>query len=104
MKKLNRLIVWFGVLLVGAAVAQEMRKPPEERTWNGRVGGVVPYDFRVPTVDTVKVAYWDPENPHILTDRVLGVGWGINLPVLGQRLFDVSKVVAGFAQQSMARD
>jgi hypothetical protein len=38
------------VALVAAAVVKELRKPPAERTWHGRVAGVVPYDFRRPTV------------------------------------------------------
>jgi DNA-directed RNA polymerase subunit RPC12/RpoP len=29
---------------IGAAVAKELQKPPEERTWRGKVFGLVPYD------------------------------------------------------------
>ena len=66
-----------GLLL--AAVAQEAARPPAERTWRGRVLGVVPYDFSPPTWDRVRQAYWNPEDPRLFTDRVLGVGWAINL-------------------------
>ena len=38
----------FLAALVGA-VWVELRKPPEDRTWNGRLLGFVPYDFRLPT-------------------------------------------------------
>ena len=31
--------------LVVAAVATELAKPEAERTWHGRVFGLVPYDF-----------------------------------------------------------
>ena len=65
--------------LVVAAVAQEAMKPPEERTWRGRVLGVVPYDFSPPTWERIRQAYWNPEDPRLFTDRVLGVGWAINL-------------------------
>jgi hypothetical protein len=62
-----------------AAVVQEALKPREERTWRGRVLGVVPYDFSPPTWQRVRQAYWNPEEPRLFTDRVLGVGWAINL-------------------------
>ncbi|MBI2863978.1 MAG: hypothetical protein HYX94_05400 [Chloroflexi bacterium] len=78
MKKLGTLVKLVGVSLVAAAVTQELRKPPEERTWHGRVAGFVPYDFRVPSLDKVKETYWNPDKPQIFSERVLGVGWGIN--------------------------
>jgi Family of unknown function (DUF5808) len=68
-----------GAALVAAAVAQELRKPSSERTWHGRVAGYVPYDFRPPTLERFREAWWDPDNPQIFTDRVFGVGWAINL-------------------------
>ncbi|HEX2647116.1 MAG TPA: DUF5808 domain-containing protein [Candidatus Dormibacteraeota bacterium] len=66
------------VLVVGA-VATELAKPPEERTWQGKVLGVVPYDFRPPTWERIRDAYWNPESDRLFSDRVFGVGWAINL-------------------------
>ena len=68
-----------GAALVAAAVAQELRKPSSERTWHGRLAGFIPYDFRPPTVQRFKDAWWNPGEPRILTDRVFGVGWSVNL-------------------------
>jgi len=65
--------------LVAAAVAQELRKPSSERTWHGRLAGLIPYDFRPPTVQRFKDSWWSPDNPRIFTDRVFGVGWSVNL-------------------------
>ncbi len=65
--------------LLVAAVAQEAAKPRAERTWRGHVFGVVPYDFTVPTWDRVRRAYWNPEDERLVTERVVGVGWAINL-------------------------
>jgi hypothetical protein len=65
--------------LVVAAVATELAKPESERTWHGRVGGVVPYDFRPPTWERIRDAYWNPESDRLFSDRVFGVGWAINL-------------------------
>jgi hypothetical protein len=70
-------VVAMGLLV--AAVVQEAAKPPAERTWRGRVLGVVPYDFTPPTWDRIRRAYWNPEDDRLFTDRVLGVGWAINL-------------------------
>ena len=78
-RRIKRLlkIAGFGVFV--AAIAQEMAKPESERTWQGKVGGVVPYDFRPPTWERLLEAYWNPGDPRLFTDRVFGVGWAINL-------------------------
>ncbi len=65
--------------LVVAAIATELRKPEPERTWEGHVFGVVPYDFRPPTWQRIKEAYWNPESDRLFSDRVFGVGWAVNL-------------------------
>ena len=65
--------------LVVAAVATELSKPEEERTWHGKVGGVVPYDFRPPTWERIRSAYWNPDSDRLFSDRVFGVGWAVNL-------------------------
>jgi hypothetical protein len=65
-------------LIVGA-VATELAKPSEERTWEGRVLGVVPYDFRPPSLRRFREAYWNPQSDHLFSDRVFGVGWAVNL-------------------------
>jgi hypothetical protein len=77
--------------LVVAAVATELSKPEEERTWHGKVGGVVPYDFRPPTWERIRDAYWNPDSERLFSDRVFGVGWAINLyraKVLLEAAFD----------------
>jgi len=71
---------------IAAALYVELRKPPEERTWNGRLLGVVPYDFRIPTVERIQQAYWNPRSPKVFTDRPLGVGWSVNIPTALRRL------------------
>jgi len=75
-RRLLRLAV-FG--LVVAAVATELSKPEPERTWEGRVLGVVPYDFRPPTWQRIRDAYWNPGSDRLFSDRVFGVGWAVNL-------------------------
>ena len=77
-----------------AAVAQEMSKPESERTWRGKVGGVVPYDFRIPDLQRLKEAYWAPESDVLFTEKVLGVGWSVNLSVLMRRLSEIASQYA----------
>ena len=76
MRRLARFIA-FG--LVAAAIATELSKPQEERTWKGQVFGFVPYDFRPPTWERIRSAYWNPNSEQLFSDRVFGVGWAINL-------------------------
>lgn len=71
--------------LVGA-IWVELRKPPAQRTWHGRLLGVVPYDFRLPSLEQLRQAYWNPRSPKVFTDRPLGVGWAVNVPTLLRRL------------------
>jgi hypothetical protein len=56
----------------------ELRKPAEQRTWHGRVAGVVPYDLRPPTLARFRAALWDPTNPSLLAPHAFGVGWTVN--------------------------
>ncbi|TMD11581.1 MAG: hypothetical protein E6I96_14765, partial [Chloroflexi bacterium] len=71
-RRLFRLVA-FG--LVAAAIATELSKPESESTWHGRVVGVVPYDFRPPSWQRIRDAYWNPESNQLFSDRVFGVGW-----------------------------
>jgi hypothetical protein len=79
LRGLRRLMRLAAVALVVGAVATELAKPEEERNWHGRVLGVVPYDFRVPSWDKIRDAYWNPSSDSLFSDRVFGVGWAINL-------------------------
>ena len=74
------------IALTLAAVCQELEKPKTERKWHGKVAGFIPYDFRLPTVDRIKEAYWNPYEHRIFTHRVFGIGWGVNLYSLLENL------------------
>jgi hypothetical protein len=79
LRGLRRLVRITAVGLVVAALATELAKPEAERTWHGRVVGLVPYDFRPPTLDRIREAYWNPASDRLFSDRVFGVGWAVNL-------------------------
>ncbi|MBX9244122.1 hypothetical protein ICW40_04785 [Actinotalea ferrariae] len=59
------------------AVVRELRLPADQRTWHGVVAGVVPYDFRRPTMARLRAANWDPEG-RLVGPRAIGVGWTVN--------------------------
>ncbi|QZY29862.1 hypothetical protein [Nocardioides coralli] len=67
------------VTLMGVALAQELRKPKEERTWQGALFGWVPYDLRPPTPARVKASVWSPDDERVLLPRAFGVGWSPNV-------------------------
>lgn len=77
--------MWRGILVILGivAVVQELRRPPDQRTWHGVVAGFVPYDFRMPTVERVRETYWNPDGP-LVSGKVWGVGWAPNLGAVGR--------------------
>jgi hypothetical protein len=82
---LGSIVRMLAVAAVGGAIYQEMRKPPDERTWHGTLLGAVPYDFRMPTPAKVMNAWWNPRSRQIVGDPVFGVGWSLNLAALVDR-------------------
>lgn len=74
------------ITLTLAAICQELEKPKEERKWHGKIAGFIPYDFRMPTIERFKEAYWNPYERRILTPEVFGIGWAINFYTLLENL------------------
>jgi hypothetical protein len=99
MSELSKLIRTLAWMAFAAAIYQELRKPPDARTWNGKVAGVVPYDFRVPTLDRLREAYWDPDSDRVFSENVFGVGWAVNIPVAARKL---NEIVSQYAESSAA--
>ena len=86
MKGLARTVQMLAWATFVGAIVQELRKPEGERTWHGTVAGLVPYDFRVPSTEKIRQAYWAPERDELLSDAVFGVGWAVNVPVAARRI------------------
>ncbi len=78
LKKIVQLVV---LLVLVQALREQLEREPAERTWRGQIGPV-PYDFRVPTLDRVLDAYWNPDSQRLFTDKVVGIGWAINFAQL----------------------
>ena len=65
------------LVLTVAAIVKELRLPKDQRTWNGLLAGLVPYDFRRPSIERLRDTFWDP-NGKIIVGRPFGIGWTIN--------------------------
>jgi hypothetical protein len=64
----------------------QLRRPSEERTWEGTVVGFVPYDFRMPTIERARSRWWNPDEPRLFVPQVFGLGWTVNFARLVGRL------------------
>jgi hypothetical protein len=80
-----RLVQAAAITIVIAAVCQELEKPTEERHWHGKLG-IMPYDFRWPTIERIRESYWNPEDSRIFTPEVFGIGWAVNIYALLEKL------------------
>jgi hypothetical protein len=69
-------------LLIALAIREQLRLPPEERTWHGRIADRVPYDFRPPTAERIRATFWNKDTLQILVPKAFGIGWTINLYAL----------------------
>jgi hypothetical protein len=76
---IKRLIFWTTIVLGAVAVIDQLKRPESERTWHGQVFGIVPYDFRPPSLRRFKDAWWNPDDPRIFTPRDFGIGWAVNV-------------------------
>jgi len=84
-KWLLRAIEAAVITVTVAAVCQELEKPKDERCWNGKLG-LVPYDFRLPTINRFKETFWNEDTDRIFTKAAFGVGWGINFYALLEKM------------------
>lgn len=80
-KILSPMNIIFSVLFlvyVAIAITQQLQRPPEERTWYGKIAGI-PYDFRIPSVERLRATFWNKDTSQILLPQAFGIGWSINL-------------------------
>ncbi len=84
MERFRRFVKLVAFGLVVAAVIDQLRRDPEERTWEGSVAGIVPYDFRMPTLERARSRWWNTDDDRLFVPQVFGVGWTINLARLAR--------------------
>jgi Family of unknown function (DUF5808) len=84
-KGLAGVLTLTAIGLVVAAIAKELARPSDERTWHGRVAGVVPYDLRPPTWERLRASLWNPDDSRVVTDKSFGVGWDVNVGALARK-------------------
>ena len=66
------------LIYVAIAITQQLQRPPEERTWHGKIAGI-PYDFRLPTVERIRATFWNKDTSQIFLPQAFGIGWSINM-------------------------
>ena len=66
------------LIYVVIAITQQLQRPLEERTWYGKISGI-PYDFRLPTVERIRAAFWNKDTSQIFLSQAFGIGWSINM-------------------------
>jgi hypothetical protein len=75
---MNIILSILFLVYVAIAITQQLQRPPEERTWYGKIAGI-PYDFRIPTVERIRATFWNKDTSQILLPQAFGIGWSINL-------------------------
>jgi hypothetical protein len=78
-ERFRRFAKLVAIGLVVAALIDQLRRDPDERTWEGEVAGFVPYDFRVPTLERARSRWWNTDDDRLFVPQVFGVGWTVNL-------------------------
>ncbi len=63
-----------GAVLLGAAVAEELLKPKEQRTWQGHILDLIPYDLRIATPEGFRAAKQDPTQAQLVLGYRLDLG------------------------------
>lgn len=51
----------------------------------GEVWGI-PYDLRLPTAARLARRWWNPADSRVVVPRTFGIGWGLNLGAIAERL------------------
>jgi uncharacterized membrane protein len=73
----NALTIIGIAALIGLAIREQLQLPPEERTWHGTLFNI-PYDFRFPTIERLRQAFWNKDTARVLVPMAFGMGWTIN--------------------------
>ena len=75
---LSNIVVISGIaILMGLAIREQLQLPSEERTWHGTLYDI-PYDFRRPTIERLREAFWNKQTARVLVPQAFGMGWSIN--------------------------
>jgi hypothetical protein len=84
MGRFRRFVKLVALGLIVAAVIDQLRRDPDERTWEGTVAGFVPYDFRMPSLARARSRWWNTEDDRLFVPQVFGVGWTVNVARLAK--------------------
>jgi hypothetical protein len=71
----------FALVVLGAVIAFGVTRQQKVGTYYG-----VPYDWRLPTIALLRERFWNPGDSRILTPKVFGWGWPINVAAIARKL------------------
>lgn len=93
---LKRILQAAGIVMLGLAILQQLRKPSDQRDWTGKVLGFVPYDLRPPGPSRLVSRWFNPSDRRLFTEHVFGIGWSVNLATAWRLAGDLlARVAAG---------
>jgi hypothetical protein len=76
---INTLLGSIVAALITAAIWDQLRCPPAERTWYGTVFNV-PYNLRVPTGERLRATFGNKDDARVVVPHApIGMGWSINV-------------------------
>jgi uncharacterized protein YbjT (DUF2867 family) len=70
----KNVLVILGAGLLGAAIVEELMKDPDDRTWQGRVFGLVPYDLSLFTREGFRDARERPDEARVVLGTKVDLG------------------------------
>ncbi len=76
-QKIRTIGIMIAAVVVGSALLDQLRRPPEQRTWQGSLIGI-PYDFRLPTPERIQEKVWNKNTSRLVMPQLFGVGWSLN--------------------------
>ncbi len=71
---------------------------------HGKLLGLIPYDFRLPTLERVRRTLWNAREESFIVPTVFGVGWTVNLRSAPRHPLQAGLLVAFVLWRSRARE
>ncbi len=60
---------------------------------HGKILGLVPYDFRTPSLQRARRTFWNPDDERFLVPTLFGVGWTVNTRSAPRHPFQAGLIV-----------
>lgn len=61
---------------------------------HGKILGLVPYDFRTPSLQRARRTFWNPDDERCLVPTLFRVGWTVNIRSVPRHPFQAGLLAA----------